>query len=193
MSKNVVITGTSSGIGFELAKQFANAGHRVLALSRKTEPIENLTNENIHSFSFDITNKEDIERVSEYVKTIFKKVDILIHNAGLLIAKPLAMLSMDDFDKVYKVNVFGVAMLTKALVGYMPKKSHVVTISSVGGVQGSVKFPGLAAYSSSKGAVITLCELLAEEYKEYEIAFKAFINRVRGACFIKFFIWNYCR
>ena len=171
MSKNVVITGTSSGIGFELAKQFANAGHRVLALSRKTEPIENLTNENIHSFSFDITKKEDIEGVSEYVKTIFKKVDILIHNAGLLIAKPLAMLSMDDFDKVYKVNVFGVAMLTKALVGYMPKKSHVVTISSVGGVQGSVKFPGLAAYSSSKGAVITLCELLAEEYKEYEIAF----------------------
>jgi NAD(P)-dependent dehydrogenase (short-subunit alcohol dehydrogenase family) len=55
----------------------------------------------------------------------------------------------------------------------MKASSHVVTISSMGGVQGSMKFPGLAAYSSSKGAVITLTELLAEEYKEQGIAFNA--------------------
>ncbi len=53
----------------------------------------------------------------------------------------------------------------------MSKGSHVVTISSMGGIQGSSKFPGLAAYSSSKGAVITLSELLAEEYKEQGVAF----------------------
>lgn len=171
MSKNVVITGTSSGIGFELAKQFAEAGHNVLALSRNVKPIESLSIKNIRSFSFDITKQEDIDKVAAYVKSTFNKVDIIIHNAGLLIAKPLAILSSKDFEKVYQVNVFGVAMLTKALVGFMPKNSHVVTISSIGGVQGSVKFPGLAAYSSSKGAVITLSELLAEEYKEEEIAF----------------------
>ena len=73
---------------------------------------------------------------------------------------------MDDFEAVYKTNVFGVAELTRIVIPFMKKEGHVVTISSMGGVQGSMKFPGLAAYSSSKGAVITLTELLAEEYKE---------------------------
>jgi NAD(P)-dependent dehydrogenase (short-subunit alcohol dehydrogenase family) len=98
-------------------------------------------------------------------------VDVLIHNAGKLINKPFSKLSSKDFFEVYNVNVFAVAELTRVLIPYLSKGSHVVTISSIGGVQGSMKFPGLAAYSSSKGAVITLSELLAEEYKEQEISF----------------------
>ena len=73
---------------------------------------------------------------------------------------------MEDFESVYKTNVFGVAQMTRIVLPFMKREGHVVTISSMGGVQGSVKFPGLSAYSSSKGAVITLTELLAEEYKE---------------------------
>lgn len=171
MTKNIVITGTSRGIGFELTKQFAAAGHNVLALSRNMKSIESLVDKKVHGFSFDITKQKDIDKVATYIKTEFKHIDILIHNAGTLIAKPLAMLTHTDFESIYNVNVFGVAMLTKALIEFMPKNSHVVTISSIGGVQGSIKFPGLAAYSSSKGAVITLSELLAEEYKEQKIAF----------------------
>ena len=68
-------------------------------------------------------------------------------------------------------NVFAIAELTKQLLPYLKEGSHVVNISSIGGVQGSLKFPGLAAYSSSKGALITLTELLAEEYKEKQIYF----------------------
>ena len=78
---------------------------------------------------------------------------------------------MADFEAVYKTNVFGVAELTRIVLPFMKKGSHVVTISSMGGVQGSMKFPGLAAYSSSKAAVITLTELLAEEYKDSGISF----------------------
>jgi len=78
---------------------------------------------------------------------------------------------MEAFEAVYKVNVFGVAELTRVVLPYMKEGSHVVTVSSMGGVQGSMKFPGLAAYSSSKGAVITWSELLAEEYKQQQIAF----------------------
>ena len=66
----------------------------------------------------------------------------------------------------YKVNVFAVASLTQTALPYFVKNSHVVTISSMGGIQGSMKFAGLAAYSSSKGAVINFAELLAEEYRE---------------------------
>ncbi|WP_430928795.1 SDR family NAD(P)-dependent oxidoreductase [Polaribacter marinivivus] len=169
--KNVVITGTSRGIGYELAKLFANQNHNVLAISRNTEPLEALNHKNIKTLAVDLCKNDEILQVTEFVKNNWKQVDILINNAGKLVNKPFTELTSDDFLEVYKVNVFGVAELTKRLIPYLQKGSHVVTISSMGGIQGSMKFPGLAAYSSAKGAVITLSELLAEEYKEQQIAF----------------------
>jgi NAD(P)-dependent dehydrogenase (short-subunit alcohol dehydrogenase family) len=112
-----------------------------------------------------------MHKITAFVKSNWQKVDILINNAGKLINKAFTELSSEDFLEVYKVNVFAVAELTKLMIPFLQKGSHVVTVSSMGGIQGSMKFPGLAAYSSAKGAVITLSELLAEEYKEQEIAF----------------------
>jgi 3-oxoacyl-[acyl-carrier protein] reductase len=171
MSKNIVITGTSRGIGFELAKQFAKNGHQVLALSRNSAPLSAINHENITVLSVDISETEDLHKVSDFIKSTWKKVDVLINNAGKLINKPFTELSSKDFLEVYKVNVFAVAEITKLMIPFLQKGSHVVTVSSMGGIQGSLKFPGLAAYSSAKGAVITLSELLAEEYKEQQIAF----------------------
>ena len=169
--KNVVITGTSRGIGYELAKQFAEKGHQVLAISRNTIPLETIKHKNIVTISVDLSVSSQIKKGVDYVALHWKQVDILINNAGKLINKPFTELTSQDFLEVYKVNVFGVAEITKSLIPYLQKGSHVVTISSMGGIQGSMKFPGLAAYSSAKGAVITLSELLAEEYKEQQIAF----------------------
>lgn len=170
-SRNIIITGTSRGIGFELALQFANAGHQVLAISRKTKK-ELIEHQNITCLSLDISKSEDLNQVESFIENSWNnKVDILINNAGLLINKPFEQLTTTDFEQVYKVNVFAVAELTRICIPFMQKRSHVVTVSSMGGIQGSMKFPGLAAYSSSKGAVITLSELLAEEYKESGIAF----------------------
>ena len=168
--KNIIITGTSRGIGYELALQFANAGHQVLAISRKI-PQALIENENITCLSVDLSNENDLTSVESFLTNSWKKVDVIIHNAGSLVNKPFAQLSQADFENVYKVNVFGVANLTRIALPFLQKGSHVVSISSMGGIQGSMKFPGLAAYSSSKGAVITLSELLAEEYKEQGIAF----------------------
>ena len=170
-SKNVIITGASRGIGFELVKYFANANHNVLALSRNIDSLIALNNSNITAISTDLSKEKEIIKAVDFVATNWKKVDILIHNAGILINKPFTELTSNDFIEVYKVNVFAVAELTKVILPFLQKGSHVVTISSMGGIQGSMKFPGLAAYSSSKGAVITLSELLAEEYKERGIAF----------------------
>ncbi len=166
MSKHIIITGTSRGIGFELAKLFANSGHKVLALSRNEKPILDLKLKNITAFSFDLSDVEDYKKVEDFITSNWQRVDVLINNAGALINKPFSETTLGDFESIYKANVFGVAEMTRIVVPYMNKESHVVTISSMGGVQGSMKFPGLAAYSSSKGAVITLSELLAEEYKE---------------------------
>ena len=170
MSKNIIITGTSRGIGYELALQFANAGHQVLAVSRKT-PQELIENPNITCLSIDISVEEEMNQVEQFLSSTWKKVDIIIHNAGSLVLKPFSETTQSDFEKVYKVNVFGVANLTRICIPFLQKGSHVVSISSMGGIQGSIKFAGLSAYSSSKGAIITLSELLAEEYKDQGIAF----------------------
>ena len=169
-NKNIIITGTSRGIGYELALQFANAGHQVLAISRKT-PQALIENPNITCLSIDISNPDELLQVENFINQTWKKVDILIHNAGSLLHKQFTQITSEEFQDIYKVNVFAVAELTKICIPFMEKGSHVVTISSMGGIQGSMKFAGLAAYSSSKGAVITLSELLAEEYKEEGIAF----------------------
>lgn len=168
--KNIIITGTSRGIGLELALQFAAKGHRVLAISRTISQAL-LGNENISCLSVDLAIESDLQKVADYLSATWKQVDAIVHNAGSLLLKPFSETSQADFESIYKVNVFGVANLTRVALPYLQKGSHVVTISSMGGIQGSLKFAGLAAYSSSKGAVITLSELLAEEYKEQGIAF----------------------
>ena len=171
MSKKIIITGTSRGIGFELVQLFSKAGHEVLALSRNKKSIQDLKLDNVTAFSFDLSESEAYKNVENFIKNNWNHVDVLINNAGTLLNKPFSETSIADFEMVYRTNVFGVAELTRVILPFMKTGSHVVTISSMGGVQGSVKFPGLAAYSSSKAAVITLTELLAEEYKDSGISF----------------------
>ena len=168
--KNIIVTGTSRGIGLELALKFANSGHQVLALSRKTPQIL-IENNNVTCLSIDLSKEEDLTQVKQFLASSMKKIDAIVHNAGALLLKAFEETSAEEFENIYKVNVFGVANLTRVCLPYLEKGSHVVTISSMGGIQGSMKFAGLSAYSSSKGAAITLSELLAEEYKERGISF----------------------
>lgn len=170
MNKNIIITGTSRGIGYELALQFANAGHHVLALSRKI-PAALIEHSNISCLSVDLSEENDLQKIEIFLSSAWKTVDAIIHNAGSLLLKPFAEITTAEFENIYKVNVFAVAALTRIVLPYLQKGSHVVSISSMGGIQGSMKFGGLSAYSSSKGAIITLSELLAEEYKERGISF----------------------
>ncbi|NEV95017.1 SDR family oxidoreductase [Psychroflexus sp. YR1-1] len=165
MSKTIVITGTSRGIGFELVKLFAAEGHTIFALSRNDKPVSALNLENVFSYSCDLSDSSQVSEVAEKIKSRVSSVDILINNAGQFLKQDFKDTRLEDVRSVYETNVFSVFDLTHQLLPAMKDSTHVVTISSMGGVQGSMKFPGLAAYSSSKAAVITLTELLAEEYK----------------------------
>lgn len=171
MNKTVLITGTSRGIGFELAQLFAKNNYSVLAISRNTATLDIVDHPNIKTFGVDLSQEKDIDLVVNYIIKNNIQLNALIHNAGKLVSKPFEDITQDNFKEVFQVNVFSVALLTQKVIPFLTENSHVVTISSMGGVRGSLKFPGLAAYSSSKGAVITLSELLAEEYKEQKIAF----------------------
>lgn len=170
---NIIITGTSRGIGFELVRQLATQNHEVLALSRKEGPVSALGLDKVKTLSLDLGDSESCTRAAKWVAAQWGTADILIHNAGMLVNKPFAETTPADFEEVYKVNVLGLAELTRQVLPCFNPAGHVVVVTSMGGIQGSAKFPGLAAYSSSKGAVITLTELLAEEYKETGPSFNA--------------------
>jgi NAD(P)-dependent dehydrogenase (short-subunit alcohol dehydrogenase family) len=94
-----------------------------------------------------------------------KSVDILVNNAGLMIQKPFELMEESDFDLMFQANVKTAFNLTRHLLPYFPKNAHIVNIGSMGGFQGSAKFPGLSLYSASKGALAVLTECLAEELK----------------------------
>ena len=171
MKKNIIITGAGSGIGRATALLAAFQGNQVYAISRNIDDLKGI--ENIQPFSVDLTNPDAIASFCKELATTGVLIDVLINNAGKLENIPFKETAFDVFESVFKVNVFGLAELTRQLLPMINPKGHVVNISSMGGVQGSSKFPGLAAYSSSKGAVITLTELLAEEFKETGPAFNA--------------------
>jgi len=169
--KTLVVTGASRGVGFEICQQAAANGHTVIALSRNILPLKGIPN--IHPFSVDLSNELEVVDFVKEISSSFKNIDVLINNAGSLINKPFLEISSSDFEAVFKVNVFAVASLTRLMLPMMNAKGHVLNITSMGGVQGSAKFPGLSAYSSSKGALVILTELLAEEFKDSGPSFNA--------------------
>tara|TARA_B100000085_G_C18516515_1_gene501847 strand:+ start:765 stop:1472 length:708 start_codon:yes stop_codon:yes gene_type:complete len=179
MAKKVIVTGASRGIGFELVQKYAEAGHEVIALSRNSDRLEQLKEAclqlnpkaQVHILSFDLAKEDIAVQLMPFIESCFQHVDILINNAGALIAKPFTEISAEELERIYNVNVLSVFKLTQELLPKFSTNAHIVNISSVGGIQGSVKFSGLSAYSSSKAALVGLTECLAEEYKETDLAF----------------------
>lgn len=167
MSKQIVVVGASRGIGKELVVLFAqNPEHKVMALSRNLKQLESnfAAFENVTSAQLDLNGTHVREACTELFSSL-DSIDILVNNSGSLVNKPFLELTREDLDQCYSVNVLGVMETVQAALPKM-KQAHIVNISSMGGFQGSVKFPGLAAYSTSKAAVCSFTELFAEEYKD---------------------------
>ncbi|MEK9739698.1 MAG: SDR family oxidoreductase [Flavobacteriaceae bacterium] len=163
MPKTIVITGSSKGIGRELALQAAEKGHRVFALSRNVTSLQ--ATSGVIPLQVDLSDTKSVQQAVNEIQSTTDTVDVLINNAGILLHKPFLETTSEDFQMVFQTNVFGLVFITQALLPFMKVNSHVVNISSMGGIGGSSKFAGLSAYSSSKGAVSILTELLAEEFK----------------------------
>ena len=158
--KNIWITGASRGIGYSTAQLFLEMGHRVVILTRNTQAVEGLSALYPETLYICTTDLLALEK-SEYPDF---PVDILINNAGALVNRPFSDITKEDLMKVYGTNVFGPIQLIQNLMPKFSSDAHIVNISSVGGVTGSVKFPGLSAYSSSKGAMTILTECLQAEF-----------------------------
>lgn len=177
---NIIITGASSGVGFEAVLDLtAKKENKVIALARSADKLRKLheiaTSLNpdggtLYPAQFDIVYDNYSDSLIPFIASKFDQVDILINNAGALVNKPFLETSAEDFAQVLQTNLLAHSKMIQHIVPMMKAGSHIVNIGSMGGVQGSSKFPGLAAYSASKGALAILTECLAEEFKPLGIS-----------------------
>jgi NAD(P)-dependent dehydrogenase (short-subunit alcohol dehydrogenase family) len=175
---NIVITGASRGIGAELVRSLAtDEGHTIIGIARSRDNLVALRQEchakrcpsNFYGIVVDFGVSMDFENLISQINTLVPHIDILVNNAGQMVNKPLDKLAESDFDQVFSVNVKVPFLLIRALLPFMKPGSHIVNISSMGGVQGSEKYKGLSLYSASKGALAVLTECLAVELADRQI------------------------
>ena len=176
---NIIVTGASSGIGFEAILDLtANKDNNVIALARSADKLRKLheiasslnpDGGKLYPAQFDIVYDNYPNSLIPFIQSKFDKVDILINNAGAIVNKPFLDTSAEEFAYMLQTNVLGHVNMIKHVVPLMSEGGHIVNIGSMGGFQGSAKFPGLSAYSASKGALAVLTECLAEELKDKRI------------------------
>lgn len=174
--KQILVTGVSRGIGRELVIALVKIGHHVHGISRNDEALDELKDQladasgTFHPLPFDI-NGPDIGSLPSLLT--IDALDVLINNAGSLINKPFEKITSGELMEVYAINLNAPFFLIQQLLPLLKKSkaAHVINIGSMGGVNGTAKFSGLSAYSSSKGALSILTECLAEEYKDSGIHF----------------------
>jgi NAD(P)-dependent dehydrogenase (short-subunit alcohol dehydrogenase family) len=175
----IVITGASSGVGFESVLEFIlSSEHQIVALARSEDNLKRLfqiaqsLNPDCQLFpaKFDIVH-DDYTSLVSFITDRIGSVDVLINNAGQLIHKPFEETTQLDFAEMLQSNLLGHVKMIHHLMPLLNENAHVLNIGSMGGFQGSVKFPGLSAYSASKAALHTLTECLAVEYAERKISF----------------------
>lgn len=169
MKKNIIITGASRGIGRELAKIHLQNGNNVLVVSRNLKKLETLKAFENHSvcrcLSLDLANFSALDEIASVVAD-WENIDVLYNNAGFLVNKPFQEITEADLEQSMTVNYKAAFRIIQLLEHKMNQDAHIVNITTMGAVQGSVKFPGLSSYSSSKAGIVTLTELLAEEFTE---------------------------
>lgn len=180
---NIIVTGASRGIGYEIVKTFAGIpGNRIVALARNRNNLERLkkicetmpSGKGVEIVQTDLLNTDRLfSELIHHISQLLSKLDILINNAGYLINKPFEEIQPEELDNIIGINLKAPFLLIQALIDLMKKagSSHVVNISSMGGINGSVKFSGLSAYSAAKGGLGILTECLAEEYRDSGISF----------------------
>ncbi|MBZ0207349.1 MAG: SDR family oxidoreductase [Flavobacteriales bacterium] len=171
--RTVIVTGASAGVGRATAKALVKEhGCTVIAISRNATWLEELAREceglpgELRPLVLDLVHDGAVSAVKQAVDG--RRVHGLINNAGLLITRNLGEWTADDARRLFQLNASVPLLLTQALLPELEgdPPGHVVNIGSMGGFQGSVKFPGLAAYSASKAALANLTECLAEELKD---------------------------
>jgi len=167
---NIIVNGGSRGIGKEVALYLAqDSNNHIIVTGRNEQALKSLSStlKNVHALTIDLSVFDtQIKSFRESIACYFESVDILINVAGMIVVKEFVNITSDESRLMMETNFFGPASLIRVLKPIMPKGSHIINISSMGGFQGSSKYTGLAYYSASKAAIACLSECLSKEFME---------------------------
>lgn len=181
MERNFLITGCSRGMGLAVVKlALSEPENRVFGVSRSVPQVDLTDLAKKHGSEWywiqaDLSQEEEREKVAKEILSKELKLSHVLHNAGTLIRKRWFEYSYDDYRTIFDVNFWATFHLTQLLLPSIQRGSHLVFISSMGGFQGSKKFPGISLYTASKAAVANLVESLSVELAQRGIV-------VNGLC-----------
>lgn len=167
--KDIFITGTSRGIGYALAEKFLQMNFRVFGLSHSSN--NSIEHPNYIHLTADLSQPGTPEQVIRKLSALTGHLHAVIHNAGTLIKKPFQDITPEDYRRIFQVNFFAVTEMTRLLLPLFQNDSHILTVSSVAGLENFSKIPGLSAYSATKGALINWTLACAAEYAGMGIRF----------------------
>ncbi|WP_144119142.1 oxidoreductase [Catellatospora sichuanensis] len=172
MANNWLITGTSSGFGYELTRAVLEHGDNVVATARRPETLDDLVRkygDQIRALALDVTDPAAARAAVQAAVDAFGRLDIVVNNAGYAVSGSLEETSDEDFRAQIETNLFGVVNVTKAALPVLrgQRHGHVIQFSSIGGRVGGT--PGLGAYQTAKFGVEGYSEVLANEVKPFGV------------------------
>lgn len=175
-NKNIVITGSSRGIGLAILELFAQEGANIAACSNKQsdtvllkyKEIATKNNVQITPYFFDMSNEDEVKEGLKELKTAMPVIDVLVNNAGISHIAPFMMSKMEDLHRVFQINYFSQMVLTQGLLGCLKKAkgASIVNMTSIAGLDGGI---GVTAYGSSKSAIALTTKVLAQELAFFKI------------------------
>ncbi len=168
MSKVILITGASSGMGKETAKALIQEGHTVYTVARRIDQMQDLKTLGGHPLQMDVTKENEIQHVLDTILEREGKIDVLWNNAGYGLYGSIEDVPLEEARKQFEVNLFGLALMTQKVVPYMRKATSgtIINTSSMGG---KMYTPMGAWYHASKHAVEGLSDCLRLELKAFNI------------------------
>ena len=170
MTKNIWITGASSGIGKELAIKFANEGWQVAASARRENLLTNLSNQNpnIQSFPLDVKNEIEAKNIFQKILEKFDTIDVVVFCTGIHDPDSEKKLSSEKIREIMETNFFGTLNCIMAVNNYFREKNsgHISIVSSVAGYRG---LPAASGYCASKSALTSLAESLYFDFKRHNV------------------------
>lgn len=164
--KVAIITGGSKGIGKATAVLFANEGAKVIITGRNEEDLKDTVSQSNGEIEYlinDVSNEDDCKACVEHTVNKYGRVDILFNNAGIAAMSPTHETSVEDWDRIFNINVRGSFMMAKEVIPQMIKNGGGAIVNNAS-ILGLKAIPGTAAYNSSKGAIVQFTRSLALEY-----------------------------
>lgn len=177
MQKNILITGSGEGIGYHIAEYFLQIGYHVIlsdiSLEKAENAVKKLNSPNTKAFKLDVSQEDDFQEIIRIINEKYKKIDVLINNAGLTKTTPISDIDSKEYIEITANNQLGTFLACQKIGALMVNQGfgRIINLSSLAGQNGGVAVG--AHYAASEGAIITITKLFAKQYAAHGVTVNA--------------------